>query len=93
MNKYLRKKLRSSSVLHILFYIKLNKEVKMNLDRLKEIRKEQKLSQENIARALDISLRSYQMKEKGSNSFTFDEVIKIANALNMGEIEFIREIL
>lgn len=65
----------------------------MNLDRLKEIRKEQKLSQENIARALDISLRSYQMKEKGSNSFTFDEVIKIANALNMGEIEFIREIL
>lgn len=93
MNKYLRKKLRNSSVLHILFYIKLNKEVKMNLDRLKEIRKEQKLSQENIARALDISLRSYQMKEKGSNSFTFDEVIKIANALNMGEIEFIREIL
>ncbi|QEZ70868.1 XRE family transcriptional regulator (plasmid) [Paraclostridium bifermentans] len=65
----------------------------MNLDRLKEIRKDQKLSQENIARALDISLRSYQMKEKGSNSFTFDEVIKIANALNMGEIEFIREIL
>lgn len=65
----------------------------MNLIRLKEIRKEQKLSQEDIARALEISLRSYQMKEKGSTSFTFDEVIKIAHTLNFEEIKFVSEIL
>lgn len=65
----------------------------MNLVRLKELRREQKLSQEDVARSLDMSLRSYQMKEKGSNKFAFDEVVKIANTLNMDTIEFIREIL
>ncbi|WP_250674413.1 helix-turn-helix transcriptional regulator (plasmid) [Paraclostridium ghonii] len=65
----------------------------MNLDRLKELRKEQKLSQEHIARALDISLRSYHMKENGENSFTFDEIIKIANILDLDVIDFVREIL
>ena len=37
--------------------------------KLKGLRKENKFSQEEMARTLNISLRAYQLKEKGLNEF------------------------
>ncbi len=55
----------------------------MKLEKLIDIRKEKKYSQEDIARMLDISLRNYHRKEKGENQFTVSELEKICNYLDI----------
>ena len=41
--------------------------------KIKEARQEKKLSQEDVARKLNISLVSYCMKEKGRSKWKFEE--------------------
>lgn len=55
----------------------------MNIEKLKDLRKRNKISQEDMARALDITLRTYQSKENGKTKFYFDEAIKIADKLEV----------
>ena len=57
--------------------------------KIKEARKEKKLSQEDIARELNISLVSYCMKEKGRSKWKFEEAKKfcIITETKMDEIE------
>lgn len=70
------------------------KEVKiLNNEVLKQLRKSNKFSQEEMARTLDISLRAYQLKEKGQNEFLFSEVIKLAEKLNISLIDFINRVV
>ena len=45
----------------------------INLAKFKSIRMSMKISQEDMARTIGISLRSYQMKESGKNEFSFKE--------------------
>ena len=52
-----------------------------------------KISQEEMARAIGISLRSYQMKESGKNEFSFKEVVNIALKLNMSIYDLLKEIM
>lgn len=70
------------------------KEVKiLNNEVLKQLRKSSKFSQEEMARTLDISLRAYQLKEKGQNEFLFSEVIKLAEKLNISLMDFINRVV
>ena len=70
------------------------KEVKiLNNEALKQLRKSNKFSQEEMARTLDISLRAYQLKEKGQNEFLFSEVIKLAEKFNISLIDFINRVV
>ena len=52
-----------------------------------------KISQEEMARAIGISLRSYQIKESGKNEFSFKEVVNIALKLNMSIYDLLKEIM
>ncbi|MCC0705302.1 helix-turn-helix transcriptional regulator [Clostridioides sp. ES-S-0049-02] len=61
----------------------------MKLEKLINIRKEKKYSQEDIARMLDISLRNYHRKEKGENQFTISEFEKIYKFLNINPLELL----
>ena len=65
----------------------------INLAKLKSIRMSMKISQEDMARAIGISLRSYQMKESGKNEFSFKEVVNIALKLNMSIYDLLKEIM
>ena len=70
------------------------KEVKiLNNEVLKQLRKSNKFSQEEMARTLDISLRTYQLKEKGQNEFLFSEVIKLAEKFNISLMDFINRVV
>ena len=70
------------------------KEVKiLNNEALKQLRKSNKFSQEEMARTLDISLRAYQLKEKGQNEFLFSEVIKLAEKFNISLMDFINRVV
>ena len=70
------------------------KEVKiLNNEVLKQLRKSNKFSQEEMARTLDISLRAYQLKEKGQNEFLFSEVIKLAEKFNISLMDFINRVV
>ena len=65
----------------------------MNTEILKQIRRSQKLSQEEMARSLNISLRAYQLKEKAENEFLFSEIVKIADKLGLELNDFINRIV
>ena len=63
------------------------------METLKELRKNNKFSQEEMARTLNISLRAYQLKEKGDNEFLLSELITMANKFNMSLNDFINRIV
>ena len=65
----------------------------MNVEILKQLRKESKFSQEEMARTLNISLRAYQLKEKGEKEFSFSQIIAIANKLEIELTEFINRVV
>ena len=65
----------------------------MNSLVLRELRKQNKFSQEEMARTIGISLRAYQLKEKGETEFLFSEIIAIANKLEIELTEFINRIV
>ena len=65
----------------------------MNNMALRELRKQNKLSQEEMARTLNISLRAYQLKEKGDNEFLLSELITMSDKFNMSLLEFIDRIV
>ena len=61
--------------------------------KLKELRKNNKFSQEEMARTLNISLRAYQLKEKGESELKLSELIVLANKFNMNLTDFINRIV
>ena len=61
--------------------------------KLKELRKNNKFSQEEMARTLNISLRAYQLKEKGESELKLSELIILANKFNMNLTDFISRIV
>jgi transcriptional regulator with XRE-family HTH domain len=63
------------------------------MDNLKQLRKNNKFSQEEIARTLNISLRAYQLKEKGESELKLSELIILANKFNMNLTDFINRIV
>ena len=63
------------------------------MDNLKQLRKSNKISQEEMARAIGISLRAYQLKEKGETEFLFSEIVKIADKLGLELNDFINRIV
>ena len=65
----------------------------MNTEILKELRKQNKFSQEEMARTLNISLRAYQLKEKGLNEFLLSELITMSDKFNMSLLEFMDRIV
>lgn len=65
----------------------------MNYLKLKEMRKERKISQEDMARAIGISLRSYQMKESGKYDFLLKEIIAISEKLDIDVDKLVKEIV
>ena len=65
----------------------------INLAKLKSIRMSMKISQEDMARTIGISLRSYQMKESGKNEFSFKEIVCIALKLDMNIFDLLKEIM
>ena len=65
----------------------------MNTEILKQIRRSQKISQEEMARSLNISLRAYQLKEKAENEVLFSEIVKIADKLGLELNDFINRIV
>ena len=52
-----------------------------------------KISQEEMARTLNISLRAYQLKEKGESELKLSELIVLANKFNMNLTDFISRIV
>ncbi|MCP3026645.1 helix-turn-helix transcriptional regulator [Halobacillus sp. A5] len=61
---------------------------KLNLDKLKKLRKKNKLSQSEMAELLGMkSLYPYHRKESGNQPFKAEEIIEIANYFNV-EIEY-----
>ena len=63
------------------------------MDNLKQLRKNNKFSQEEIARTLNISLRAYQLKEKGESELKLSELITLADKFNMNLTDFINRIV
>ena len=63
------------------------------MDNLKQLRKNNKFSQEEMARTLNISLRAYQLKEKGESELKLSELIILANKFNMNLTDFINRIV
>ena len=60
---------------------------------LKQLRKINKFSQEEMARTLNISLRAYQLKEKGESELKLSELIILADKFNMNLTDFISRIV
>ena len=63
------------------------------MDNLKQLRKNNKFSQEEMARTLNISLRAYQLKEKGESELKLSELITLADKFNMNLTDFINRIV
>ena len=63
------------------------------MDNLKQLRKNNKFSQEEIARTLNISLRAYQLKEKGESELKLSELITLADKFEMNLNDFINRIV
>ena len=63
------------------------------MDNLKQIRKNNKFSQEEMARTLNISLRAYQFKEKGESELQLSELIILAEKFNKSLTDFINRIV
>lgn len=56
---------------------------KVKLYLLREIREEKKYSQEDVARGINISLRSYVRKEKGEREFSISEFERLITFLDI----------
>ena len=65
----------------------------MNTEILKQLRKNNKFSQEEMARTLNISLRAYQLKEKGESELKLSELIILADKFEMNLTDFISRIV
>ena len=65
----------------------------INLVKLKSMRMSMKISQEEMARTIGISLRSYQMKESGRNDFSLKEIVCISSKFNMDTLDLLKEIM
>ena len=65
----------------------------MNTEILKQLRKNNKFSQEEMARTLNISLRAYQLKEKGESELKLSELIILAYKFDMNLTDFISRIV
>ena len=63
------------------------------MEALKQLRKNSKISQEEMARTLNISLRAYQLKEKGESELKLSELIILADKFEMNLTEFINRIV
>ena len=63
------------------------------METLKQLRKNNKISQEEMARTLNISLRAYQLKEKGESELKLSELIILADKFNMNLTDFINRIV
>ena len=63
------------------------------MEALKQLRKSNKISQEEMARTLNISLRAYQLKEKGENELKLSELIILADKFEMNLTDFINRIV
>ena len=63
------------------------------MEALKQLRKNSKISQEEMARTLNISLRAYQLKEKGESELKLSELIILADKFNMNLTDFISRIV
>ena len=63
------------------------------MEALKQLRKNSKISQEEMARTLNISLRAYQLKEKGENELKLSELIILADKFDMNLTDFINRIV
>ena len=63
------------------------------MDNLKQLRKNNKFSQEEMARTLNISLRAYQLKEKGESELKLSELIILADKFDMNLTDFISRIV
>lgn len=55
----------------------------MNLNKLRGLRGEKRYTQEDMANLIGISNSSYQRKENGITQFTANEIIKIAEVLQV----------
>ena len=63
------------------------------MEALKQLRKSNKISQEEMARTLNISLRAYQLKEKGESELKLSELIILADKFEMNLNDFINRIV
>ena len=63
------------------------------MEALKQLRKNSKISQEEMARTLNISLRAYQLKEKGESELKLSELITLADKLGLELTDFINRIV
>ena len=63
------------------------------MEALKQLRKSNKMSQEEMARTLNISLRAYQLKEKGESELKLSELIILADKFEMNLTDFINRIV
>ena len=63
------------------------------MEELKQLRKNSKISQEEMARPLNISLRAYQLKEKGESELKLSELIMLADKFEMNLTDFINRIV
>ena len=63
------------------------------MEALKQLRKNSKISQEEMARTLNISLRAYQLKEKGESELKLSELIILADKFDMNLTDFISRIV
>ena len=63
------------------------------MEALKQLRKNSKISQEEMARTLNISLRAYQLKEKGESELKLSELIILADKFEMSLNDFINRIV
>ena len=63
------------------------------MEALKQLRKSNKISQEEMARTLNISLRAYQLKEKGESELKLSELIILADKFEMSLNDFINRIV
>ena len=63
------------------------------MEELKQLRKSNKISQEEMARTLNISLRAYQLKEKGESELKLSELIILADKFEMNLTDFINRIV
>ena len=63
------------------------------MEALKQLRKSNKISQEEMARNFNISLRAYQLKEKGESELKLSELITLADKFNMNLTDFISRIV
>ena len=63
------------------------------MEALKQLRKNSKISQEEMGRPLNISLRAYQLKEKGESELKLSELIILADKLGLELNDFINRIV